>query len=344
MSESPKIIGIDYALDDRHPYFKLRRGGVFSHASQLIGDDSRSILKSWLAAIKVGIKQDYEVVCVLSAGHGCMSRPNAYLKKIKWVISMWVRNLLIRFLLRDNDKKLIVIDLVDDTTIAPIDSFLAKRCSLYYKRELCIDVIGSLERISPWWQHYGMAFNDSWYKKIAPNLRPISLGIIEIPKLESYEREYDVFYVGNNRGFHRQRLAVEKALKILHLEHGVKVYHPNKRLSKEDYWRALYSSKVSISPSGVGWDCFRHYEVAAAKTALCISRPTIIASKPFLDGEECLYWDDVEDLVHSVLALLSDDDKRDAMVDKAYSKVTQQHTYEIIKEDINQDVSRLLNK
>ena len=69
----------------------------------------------------------------------------------------------------------------------------------------------------------------------------------------------------------------------------------------EDAYRAdLRSSRFAITTKRAGWDCLRHYELAASGTVLCFrgltSKPATCAPFGLRHGVNCLSYDSVEDL------------------------------------------------
>jgi glycosyltransferase involved in cell wall biosynthesis len=62
------------------------------------------------------------------------------------------------------------------------------------------------------------------------------------------------------------------------------------RVDYPDYLRALSESRLSLSPPGMGWDCWRHYESMAAGSVPLMPYPTILQHQPPVDGEHCFYF------------------------------------------------------
>lgn len=122
-------------------------------------------------------------------------------------------------------------------------------------------------------------------------LRPISLGmpdewIHEIPAGE--KKQWDVFFAGDlhEKGL-RSRLVEE--VKSWAERTGRKVLL-RERLSREEYLRGLAASRLALSPPGMGWDCWRHYEAMMAGSVPLMTYPTILQHCPGIEGEHCFYF------------------------------------------------------
>jgi hypothetical protein len=122
-------------------------------------------------------------------------------------------------------------------------------------------------------------------------LRPISLGIPdewihEIPATK--EKEWDVFFAGDlyEKGL-RGRLLEE--VKGWAGRTGRRVLLRD-RLSRQEYLRCLAASCLTLSPPGMGWDCWRHYEAMLAGSVPLMTYPTILQHCPGIEGEHCFYF------------------------------------------------------
>jgi hypothetical protein len=142
----------------------------------------------------------------------------------------------------------------------------------------------------------GDVVNIQRQKRLKPNfakIKPFSLGFdfSDTPltaKVEPHEKIHDVFYVGANHTttVRQQGLEELKALRSA----GLRVFMPEQRLSKPDFYRACAQSWLVWSPEGQGWDCHRHYEALMFYSVPLINTPTIERLWPFVSGEHCLYY------------------------------------------------------
>ena len=122
-------------------------------------------------------------------------------------------------------------------------------------------------------------------------LHPISLGARSealSTTTPQNTKEWDLFFSGhlNEKGL-RGRLLEE--LRFVAERKKWKVLLRD-RVPYEEYLRCMAASKLSFSPPGMGWDCWRHYEAMLAGSIPVMSYPTILQYQPAIDGEHCFYF------------------------------------------------------
>lgn len=224
-------------------------------------------------------------------------------------------NILLRWLLagiRKAGAQVGVIDYSDDFTIHPSNKSLLEDCEIYFKRELSIDKWRSLESLSTFVRPCAVvARSCSHQKKLVAKLRPISLGLglneSTAVKLRAtfgrLPKKYDLFYCGGTE-CRPLRAAAESELDELSKE--LNVYAPKHQLSYEEFTRALAESKMCLSPSGLGWDCYRHYEALFFGAIPVVTRPDILMQTPLVDGENSLHYSPELTISERVLKAHSD--------------------------------------
>jgi hypothetical protein len=62
------------------------------------------------------------------------------------------------------------------------------------------------------------------------------------------------------------------------------------RMGQEEFWKTLSESRLCLSPPGMGWDCWRHYEAMALGAVPLMPYPTILQHHPPIDGHHCFYF------------------------------------------------------
>lgn len=121
-------------------------------------------------------------------------------------------------------------------------------------------------------------------------LRPISLGLADPGRLPAPtpEKKYDVFFAGDlhEKGL-RGRL-VEECRR--HAESRNWRLCLRERMGQEEFWKTLSESRLCLSPPGMGWDCWRHYEAMALGAVPLMPYPTILQHHPLVDGQHCFYF------------------------------------------------------
>jgi len=123
---------------------------------------------------------------------------------------------------------------------------------------------------------------------------------------QTAEKDIDLFFSGTiNSDARKEALPALELLKAK----GYNVVNIKERLSMDEYLEYTTRSLLCLSPAGVGYDCFRHYEIM-----ICGSVPIINASKeplmlPLEHGTNCYIYDNADDLVAQVEGLLKQPDK-----------------------------------
>jgi glycosyltransferase involved in cell wall biosynthesis len=117
-------------------------------------------------------------------------------------------------------------------------------------------------------------------------------------------------------------------LKRLEAKGEFRIFLPENYLSREEYYRACAESYLVVSPSGHGWDCYRHYEAALCGAVPVMNYPTIRRYKPLIEGEHGLFYDVDEDGLERCLRnALANRDRLVEMGRKAREHVQQHHLY-----------------
>lgn len=86
--------------------------------------------------------------------------------------------------------------------------------------------------------------------------------------------------------------------------------------------RRCAESWITLSPAGLGWDCYRHMEAALAGSVPLVSTPTIERYRPLVTGEHCLaYHPDEDRIVPIVTEALADKARLQRMAEAARQHV-----------------------
>lgn len=74
--------------------------------------------------------------------------------------------------------------------------------------------------------------------------------------------------------------------------------------NEESYYADLQQSKFGITTKRGGWDCLRHYEIAANASVMCFKhlnkKPISCAPHGLIDGVNCISYDNYDDLMHKI--------------------------------------------
>ncbi len=80
---------------------------------------------------------------------------------------------------------------------------------------------------------------------------------------------------------------------------------------EKDYYNDLAESKFGITTKRSGWDCLRHYEIAANAAVICFKdldkKPSTCAPHGLIPGKNCISYKSYTDLI-TIINSLSDED------------------------------------
>jgi len=222
---------------------------------------------------------------------------------------------------------LTVVDRSDGSHIAEWNHPLLQAAETYWLRELPIHPQHPLINTSRRFRHHSNLDKNPLLRDVK-KVRPISLGLSDarLPLIKPATKRHDIFFSGSNTSPVREE--ARRILQQLAAEGDYKIYLPETALSREDFYQACAESYLVVSPSGWGWDCFRHYEAALCGSVPVMNYPTIRRHSPFIDGEHGFYYD-LEDngLEPCLRKALADRPRLIEMGQSARSHVLQHHLY-----------------
>jgi hypothetical protein len=228
---------------------------------------------------------------------------------------------------------LVVLDLADTQVVARQNLALLDRARLYFKRELPADR----------WKALGQAGaacrpgrpdrgRDALRARLA-KLRPLSLGIsaerlAAIARCGRPEKTVDIFFAGQAEASSTVRADGLAQLRAL-ARRGYRVDVATERLPADEFHARCARARLAWSPEGYGWDCFRHYEVAACGAVPLMNYPTTYRYAPFEEGVHCLYYGPEGDALQRVAVdALRDPARLATMAAAAGEHVRRRHTHE----------------
>jgi hypothetical protein len=170
---------------------------------------------------------------------------------------------------------LAAVDLDDWICLPPSGQKLLQVCSSYYKREI------PYNRFFLYYQHRPAPWR-LWRENLAPicaKVHNIPLGIEDekysaLKKLRKNKQDIDIFYCGQSTS--TIRITILEHLKELFATTSWNIVIED-NLSFSEYCDAVAKSKITLSPSGGGWDCFRHYEAVALGSVPLMDAPVVDA-------------------------------------------------------------------
>ena len=91
---------------------------------------------------------------------------------------------------------------------------------------------------------------------------------------------------------------------------GLKIDIAEERLPQDEFYRRMSQAWLAWSPSGLGWDCYRHYEAPQCLSVPVINYPTIARYQPLEDGIHAIYYSPEGDgLCRTIEFALADKDR-----------------------------------
>ena len=220
-------------------------------------------------------------------------------------LSRW----LAQILLRPKQNVIAFLDISDFPRIASVTRDIVPQTLCYFKRELYPTVSFSGESDQKWWTE---------------RTEPISL-----PAPVSFEpplipKQTDVFFSGNI--YTPVREAGLRVLETL-ASGGLKIDILRERIPHEEYMQRMAASWLVWSPSGFGWDCYRHYEACLAKSVPVIDSPSAERVLWLKDRKHCFYYGRSEgELAETIRNALVEKQRLAEMGNQARQHVIENHS------------------
>ncbi|MES2648299.1 MAG: hypothetical protein V4717_15590 [Bacteroidota bacterium] len=211
---------------------------------------------------------------------------------------------LCRLVARD---RIVVIDPADKPRVFPWNNlvkehryfrrslaFLFKPVKYYYKREM----VGTREALAAL-----PALFDSFAKSLLPTkISPISFSIPEEKILRTDACERSQLFASNIV----DEEVSEKTAGSFYTPLGEQQYAFD---SEQAYYADIQQSRFGITTKRSGWDCLRHYEIAANGAVICfkhLDKKPVGCAPHGLDRTNCIIYDDYSDLMQQINCLSND--------------------------------------
>jgi len=231
------------------------------------------------------------------------------------------------------DTPLAVVDFDDPSLLFRHQELLLRHATLYFKRELPVD---------RWRLFTGRVVNgipspryrsDRHRQALLDRLRPLPLGLTRSDAFATVpaprEKKVDIFYRGAVAGRSSHRAQGLAELKALAAE-GITLDIEGEAMSFDAFMARMAEARLVWSPEGLGWDCFRHYEAAAAWSVPLINTPPIERHAPLEDGKHCFFYDVSGGMAPRIRDALSDPARLERMAAAARAHVLANGTPEAI--------------
>lgn len=228
---------------------------------------------------------------------------------------------------------LAVVDFDDPSLLFRHQELLLRHATLYFKRELPVD---------RWRLFTGRVVNgipspryraNKRRQEMLARLRPIPLGLTRRDALDAVpaprEKKVDIFYRGAVTGRSSHRVQGLAELKALAAE-GITLDIEGDPMPFDAFMARMAEARLVWSPEGLGWDCFRHYEAAAAWSLPLINTPPIERHAPLEDGKHCFLYDVSGGMAPRIREALADPARLERMAAEARAHVLATATPEAI--------------
>jgi hypothetical protein len=215
----------------------------------------------------------------------------------------------------------------------------------YFKRELPQNPCNAFLYTHPKTECNGNVLRTAPFKDWVPKLRPISLGITEATArklaLLATPKKTDVFFAGST-SFRPNRMTGIGQLERLKAE-GYKIDIPTNRMPNDEFVQRCAQAYLVWSPEGFGWDCYRHYEVAAAGSVPLMQICPLLRHAPFVDDEQAIYYQvEGDQLAVRVRRALQNRERLVAMGQAARAHVLKWHTHLALSRYVIEETQRTL--
>jgi hypothetical protein len=210
---------------------------------------------------------------------------------------------------------LAVLDFEDEDILHPTHRPLLGVAQRVFKRELPVDRWRLARRQPAASVNEALLRQDAAARRLVDVLRPLPLGLpLGTPEPPApMAKASDVFFVGAVEGNAWHRVPGAAELRALTGE-GIVVDMPAQRLPPDAFLRRCAAARVTWSPAGHGWQCFRHAEAAACGSVPLMPYPTIETHAGFVDGQTAIFYDPRPGGLSAALrAALADPVRLDAM-------------------------------
>jgi hypothetical protein len=227
-----------------------------------------------------------------------------------------------------------VVDRSDTFHIPEWDHPLLLAADAYWMREIPIQPYHVLLNTSRRFRRLSNLDINPVFKAMK-KVRSISLGVSDanLTLATPTTKRHDIFFSGTDTSPWR-----EQARQVLHRlkrEGQYRVFLPETPLSRADFYRACAESYLVVSPSGLGWDCYRHYEAALCGSVPVMNYPTIRRHHPFTEGEHGFYYDLEDNGLERCL--------RKALIDRSrLLKMGEAGRAHVIEHHLNSKILRLM--
>jgi glycosyltransferase involved in cell wall biosynthesis len=237
---------------------------------------------------------------------------------------------LIPWLMGGTKVPLVVIDRKDEPPMIISGELpLLKLCKAYFHRECPIQPYAAFYNTT---RRFGDSANikrAQWLLEHFAKIYPISLGCQASEGFVPSDRKRtDVFFAGAV-DHSEARIKGMRVLGRLKGE-GYVIDIPGYLHDRGEYLRRASEAYLVLSPQGLGWDCYRHYEAGYVGAVPVMNYPTIRRYQGLRHGVHAFYYgmEEEEELYGLLKGLLRDKERLVGMGKAAREHVLRYHTWD----------------
>lgn len=217
----------------------------------------------------------------------------------------------------------------------------------YFKRELPQNPCNALLYTHPKTECNGNILRTEPFNRWVPKLRPISLGLDDASAQQlarlTTPKKTDIFFGGTTE-LRPNRMTGIRQLEQLKAE-GFKIDIITKKIPRDEFHQRCAQAYLVWSPEGFGWDCYRHYEVAAAGSVPLLQTCPLFRHAPFLDDQHAIYYQvEGDHLAVRVRQALRNRARLIEMGEAARQHVLQWHTHLALSRYVIAETQRTLTQ
>ncbi len=223
------------------------------------------------------------------------------------------------------------VDLADSFGIQRHNFFLFSCARYVFKRELPADNWQVFYRTGHRRLPTASFRRKRRYQKYLRKVRPLGIGFFrpveKYFEFRSDKKTVDIFFAGQGENTSTIRSKGLKELAALR-EEGLRVDIAESKIEHDEYLKRCAAAWLVWSPSGFGWECFRHYETPLTGAVPVMNYPTIDRYMPFDDGVHCFFYPaEPGGLSRTIRSALSDKERLERMAKAASDHVCRYHTF-----------------
>lgn len=283
-------LGHNVSFFPERKFYSREVGALKEESHKLLQPEKRPEKISFFAVWMNLRRGDYDLIILSHKGY--KKRNLVFSNMSIFIKSLAKKELSWRYMkLFPSNISVVVIDGGDNTVINK-ELLDYEKVRLYYKREIQKGLsVGKREKIMP--MRFGI--NVGRYSEIVGD--------------DDVDESYDICFIMNTFN-HSLRREVKNRLESLMGKYSIFIHDSgvDGKIELKEYVSIVKSSRLTLSVSGIGWDCLRHYEIPAIGSVLFVNEPTINIGDFFEDGKECImFLNDLSDFDSKIEYYLSGD-------------------------------------